>query len=190
MPQPPSSLPCSCPPEWSSACSKEEQIVQQLSSQGLTWQQLAEQRPAMTPGAAQLLCDATTALVRYDTGPGYGQKQQQWEEEPVLFQKLRAQVDKERMALLLAELRRGERRHADMAALYQHLLPLKGPGQRLPARREEAREELARLLLLRRQILRSFVYAQGPFSLAAGGAGIGEGSCYNTVNTAPLPRWR
>ncbi len=163
--------------------------MQELSRQGLTWPQLSERRPAMTSGAVQLLCDAATALVRYDTGPAYQQKQAQWAEQPVLFQQLRAQVDQERLELLLAELGRVGRQQPDLEALYQHLLPQQGPGQRLPAAGEEAQKELARLLLLRRQSLRSLVYAQGPFALAAGGAGVGEGTCYGAVLAAP-PMWR
>jgi hypothetical protein len=162
---------CSCPPESISVCGQEAQIVQQLSSQGLTWPQLAERRPAMTPGAAQLLRDAAAALDRYDDagGPALRQLEQLWEQQPALFQGRMDTVTGERLAAVMEALGRRRRQHGDVEALYQHLLPGQGPAQRLAAERQEGQRELARLLLERRRMLPSFVDAQGPFSFGLTG---------------------
>ena len=124
----------------------------------------------MTPDAVQLLRDAAAALERYDAagGPTLQQLEQQWEKQPALFRGRKDKVDGERLAALMKELGRTGRRHADMGALFQHWLPGEGPGQRLAAAEGQAGEELARLLLERRRMLRSFIDAQGPFSLEPG----------------------
>jgi hypothetical protein len=88
-------------------------------------------------------------------------------EQPMLFRSLSEKADRERLGVLLEELGGRERQDADMGALYQHLLPEKGPGQRLAQQGRAGQLELARLLLLRRASLRSFEYALGPFSFSA-----------------------
>jgi hypothetical protein len=140
-------------------------MLRQLSSQGLTCHQLADRRPVLTPGATQLLLDAAAALARYDTGPAFQLLEQQQRKEPESFLDVMDQAEEGRLEVLLEELGKKERQAADVDALYQHLLPEKGPkALQGPA----GMRELAQLLLVRRLMLHSFVYALGPFLFPAG----------------------
>jgi hypothetical protein len=112
----------------------------------------------------QLLLDAAAALARYDSGPAFRILEQQQTD----FLDVMDQAEQGRLVVLLEELGRKERQPADVDALYQHLLPEKGPGAALQGRLAGMRE-LAQLLLVRRPILHSFVDALGPFLFPAAG---------------------